>query len=77
MLEQRPIPPDKEPVREECLHPDFGVRVTVSSLEDSGVKIIVSQQVLVEEKVGYVPKATEVIYNTLVSNDIEIATSKD
>jgi hypothetical protein len=25
----------------------------------------------------FVPRATEVIYNTLVSNDIEIATSKD
>ena len=68
---------NKDGYDRDVINPDFGVRVTVSSFEDSGVKIIVSQQVLVEEKVGYVPKATEVIYNTLVSNDIEIATSKD
>lgn len=68
---------NKDKYDRDILNPNFGVRVMVSSFEKYGVKIIVSQQVLVEEMAVFVPRATEVIYNTLVSNDIEIATSKD
>ncbi|MBR1869144.1 MAG: mechanosensitive ion channel family protein, partial [Bacteroidales bacterium] len=49
-----------------------GVSVTFDEFGGSSVDLAVKQFVLVSEKVGYIARAKEVIYNTLNENGIEI-----
>ncbi len=49
-----------------------GISVTLEDMDDSAVTIAVKQQVLVAERVGYIDRAKEVIYNALNENGIEI-----
>ena len=49
-----------------------GIGITLEEMDDSAVTIAVKQQVLVAERVGYIDRAKEVIYNTLNENGIEI-----
>ena len=49
-----------------------GISITLEEMDDSAVTIAVKQQVLVAERVGYIDRAKEVIYNTLNKNGIEI-----
>lgn len=49
-----------------------GVSVVFESFGDSSVNVAVKQYVLVTEKVGYVAKAQEIIYNALNEHGIEI-----
>ena len=49
-----------------------GISITLEEMDDSAVTIAVKQQVLVAERVGYIDRAKEVIYNTLNENGIEI-----
>ena len=49
-----------------------GISITLEEMDDSAVTIAVKQQVLVAERVGYIDRAKELIYNTLNENGIAI-----
>ncbi|MBR1515034.1 MAG: mechanosensitive ion channel family protein [Bacteroidales bacterium] len=49
-----------------------GVSISLENMDDSAVTIAVKQQVLVAERVGYIDRAKELIYNTLNENGIAI-----
>lgn len=49
-----------------------GVKVVISDFGDNSVNLLVTFWVLVEEKVGFVSRVNEVIYNTLNENHVEI-----
>lgn len=54
------------------LEPKRGVSVVLSDFGDNSVDLIVVIRVLVVEKIGFMGRAKEVIYNTLTENNIEI-----
>ena len=56
----------------EIVDPKYGVYVVVDNMSDSSVDIAVKQYVLVAERIGYVDRAKELIYETLGSNGITI-----
>ena len=49
-----------------------GVSIILEDMDDSAVTIAVKQQVLVAERVAYIDRAKELIYNTLNENGISI-----
>ncbi len=49
-----------------------GITVSLEEMDDSAVTIAVKQQVLVAERIGYIDRAKELIYNTLNENGISI-----
>jgi len=49
-----------------------GITISLDDMDDSAVTIAVKQQVLVAERVGYIDRAKELIYNTLNDNGIAI-----
>ena len=52
--------------------PKRGITVAVDSFGDSSVDVALKQFVLVEEEIGYIARAKELIYRTLNANGIEI-----
>ena len=56
----------------DVVDPQYGVYVRVGDLGESSVDIAVKQYVLVPERIGYVDRAMEVIYNALNENGITI-----
>ena len=56
----------------EVVEPKYGVNVVVGNMSDSAVDINVKQYVLVAERIGYVDRAKEVIYETLTAAGITI-----
>jgi small-conductance mechanosensitive channel len=63
---------DKDTFGRDIVDQKRGVSITLEDMDDSAVTIAVKQQVLVAERVGYIDKAKELIYNTLNKNGIEI-----
>ena len=63
---------DKDTFGRDIVDQKRGVSVTLEDMDDSAVTIAVKQQVLVAERVGYIDKAKELIYNTLNENGIAI-----
>ncbi|MBP5797909.1 MAG: mechanosensitive ion channel family protein [Bacteroidales bacterium] len=63
---------DKDAFGRDTVDPKRGVSITLENMDDSAVTIAVKQQVLVAERVGYIDKAKELIYNTLNENGIAI-----
>jgi small-conductance mechanosensitive channel len=57
----------------EIVDPKYGVYVVVGNMSDSAVDINVKQYVLVAERIGYVDRAKEVIYDALNAAGITIA----
>ena len=57
----------------EIVDPQYGVYVVVNEMSDSAVDIAVKQYVLVPERIGYVDRAKEVIYDALNAAGITIA----
>ena len=57
----------------EIVDPKYGVYVVVGNMSDSAVDINVKQYVLVAERIGYVDRAKEVIYEALKAAGITIA----
>ena len=57
----------------EIVDPQFGIYVVVGNMSDSAVDINVKQYVLVAERIGYVDRAKEVIYDALTAAGITIA----
>ena len=49
-----------------------GITISLEGMDDSAVTVAVKQQVLVAERVGYIDRAKELIYNTLNENGIAI-----
>ena len=63
---------DKDAFGRDIVDPKRGVSVILEDMDDSAVTIAVKQQVLVAERVGYIDRAKELIYNTLNENGISI-----
>jgi len=62
----------KDAFGRDIVDPKRGVNVILDDMDDSAVTIAVKQQVLVAERVGYIDRAKELIYNTLNENGINI-----
>ena len=56
----------------EIVDPKYGIKVVVSNMGDSAVDVAVKQYVLVAERIGYVDRAKEVIYEALNAAGITI-----
>ena len=63
----------KDQYGREIVEPKRGIYVVVEKMNDSAVDIGVKQYVLVSERIGYVDRAKEVIYNALNAAGITIA----
>jgi len=62
----------KDKYGREIVDPQYGVYVVVNNMSDSSVDIAVKQYVLVAERIGYVDRAKEVIYDALNDAGITI-----
>ena len=62
----------KDQYGREIVDPKHGVYVVVGNMSDSAVNINVKQYVLVAERIGYVDRAKEVIYESLTNAGITI-----
>ena len=63
---------DKDAFGRDIVDSKRGINISLEEMVDSAVNIAVKQQVLVAERVGYIDRAKELIYNTLNENGIEI-----
>lgn len=63
---------DKDAFGRDIVDAKRGISITLEDMDDSAVTIAVKQQVLVAERIGYIDRAKEVIYNTLNENGIAI-----
>ena len=63
---------DKDAFGRDIVDTKRGISITLEEMDDSAVTIAVKQQVLVAERIGYIDRAKEVIYNTLNENGISI-----
>jgi len=62
----------KDKYGREIVEPKYGIHVVVSNMGDSSVEIAVKQYVLVAERIGYIDRAKEVVYNALNAAGISI-----
>jgi small-conductance mechanosensitive channel len=63
---------DKDAFGRDIVDSKRGISITLEEMDDSAVTVAVKQQVLVAERVGYIDRAKELIYNTLNENGISI-----
>lgn len=63
---------DKDAFGRDIVDSKRGITVSLEEMDDSAVTLAVKQQVLVAERIGYIDRAKEVIYNTLNENGISI-----
>ena len=56
----------------DIVDPKYGIKVVVNDMNDSSVDIAVKQYVLVAERIGYVDRSKEVIYEALNDANISI-----
>ena len=56
----------------EIVEPKYGINVVVNDMADSAVEIAVKQYVLVPERIGYIDRSKEVIYEALNAAGITI-----
>ena len=63
---------DKDTFGRDIVDSNRGVTISLEDMDDSAVTIAVKQRVLVAERVGYIDRAKELIYNTLNDNGIAI-----
>ena len=62
----------KDQYGREIVDPKYGINVVVGNMSDSAVDVNVKQYVLVAERIGYVDRAKEVIYDALTAAGITI-----
>ena len=62
----------KDQYGREMVEPEYGIRVVVGDMSDSAVDIKVKQYVLVAERINYIDRAKEVVYNALNAAGITI-----
>ena len=63
---------DKDAFGRDIVDSKRGITISLEDMDDSAVTVAVKQQVLVAERVGYIDRAKELIYNTLNENGIDI-----
>jgi len=63
---------DKDAFGRDIVDSKRGITISLEDMDDSAVTVAVKQQVLVAERVGYIDRAKELIYNTLNENGIAI-----
>ncbi len=63
---------DKDAFGRDIVDSKRGITISLDDMDDSAVTIAVKQQVLVAERVSYIDRAKELIYNALNDNGIEI-----
>ena len=63
---------DKDAFGRDIVDSKRGISISLEDMDDSAVTIAVKQQVLVAERVAYIDRAKELIYNTLNENGISI-----
>ncbi len=63
----------KDQYGREIIDPKYGVNVVVKDMTDSAIQIAVKQYVLVAERIGFVDRAKEVVYEALRAAGITIA----
>ena len=63
---------DKDAFGRDIVDPKRGISIILDDMDDSAVTVAVKQQVLVAERVAYIDRAKELIYNTLNENGISI-----
>lgn len=62
----------KDKYGRDIVDPKYGIKVVVNDMSDSSVDIAVKQYVLVVERIGYVDRSKEVIYEALNAANISI-----
>ena len=62
----------KDAYGRDIVEPRKGIYVVFNEFGDSAVEVAVKQNVLVPERIGYIDRAKEVIYNALNENGIQI-----
>lgn len=62
----------KDSYGREIVEPNYGIKVVVSDMSDSSVDIAVKQYVLVPERLGFIDRTKETIYEALNANGITI-----
>jgi small-conductance mechanosensitive channel len=62
----------KDKYGRDIVNPNYGIRVVVSDMSNSSVDIAVKQHVLVAERVGYIDRSKETIYEALNAAGITI-----
>jgi small-conductance mechanosensitive channel len=62
----------KDKYGRDIVDPKYGIKVVVNDMSDSSVDIAVKQYVLVVERIGYVDRSKEVIYEALNAANITI-----
>ena len=72
LVEAMQVMRTKDKYGREIVEPTKGVYVIVKNMSDSSVDIAVNQYVLVAERIGYVDRAKEVVYNALKEAGITI-----
>jgi len=56
----------------DIVEPGYGLNVVVDGFEKGGITMAFKQDVLVEQRYGYISRAKELIFKTLIENNIEI-----
>jgi small-conductance mechanosensitive channel len=62
----------KDSYGREIVEPKYGFNIVLAEMSDSSVDIAVKQYVLVAERIGYIDRAKEVIYEALNNAGISI-----
>ena len=62
----------KDKYGRDIVDPKYGIKVVVSDMSDSSVDVAVKQYVLVAERIGYVDRSKDVIYEALNAANISI-----
>ena len=62
----------KDAYGRDVVEPKRGIYVVFGNFNDSAVEIWVKQYILAAERIGYIDRAKEVIYNALIANGISI-----
>ena len=62
----------KDSYGREIVEPKYGINIVLAEMSDSSVDIAVKQYVLVAERIGYIDRAKEVIYEALNNAGISI-----
>ena len=73
LIEAMQVMRTKDQYGREIVEPKRGIYVVVEKMNDSAVDIGVKQYVLVSERIGYMDRAKEVVYNALNAAGITIA----
>jgi small-conductance mechanosensitive channel len=56
----------------DIVEPGYGLHVVVDKFDENGISFALKQDVLVSERYGYISRAKEIIFKTLIDNHIEI-----